>query len=323
MCPTLPEPMIFIDAERVHALLDYPSLVDAFAASHCQDVDTLDELLLTQPTSSDGPTHFFVRAAWQREQALGAKLITVFPENVTISEGLPSVQAVYVLFDGANGKPLACIDGTALTYRKTAADSALGARFLAREDIETMLMVGAGAMAPHLIAAHAAVRPSIRRVWIWNRTLARAKALARTLKLENIEITPTRDLEVSARKADLISCATMSPTPLIKGAWLKPGTHLDLVGGFTQAMREADDDAVRAAIVYVDSRDTARRCGDVAAPIEAGVISEDDIVADLFQLCRGECEGREQADEITFFKNGGGGHLDLMTARFLSTRARE
>jgi ornithine cyclodeaminase len=315
--------MLFIDAERMRALLDYPSLVDAFQDYHLQDVDALDELLLTQPGSSDQTTYFFLRAAWQREQALGAKLITVFPDNVTASEALPSVQAVYVIFDGTNGKPLACIDGTALTYCKTAADSALGARFLARKDTETMLMVGAGAMAPHLITAHAAVRPSIRRVLIWNRTPGRATELAKTLELENTEIIPTRDLEGSAHAADLISCATMSPTPLIKGAWLKPGVHLDLVGGFTKAMRETDDDAVRKAIVYVDFRDTARHCGDISAPIETGIISADDIAADLFELCRGERKGREQADEITFFKNGGGGHLDLMTARFLLTRFRE
>ena len=314
--------MLFIDAERVHTLLDYPSLVRAFEDYHRQEVDALDELLLTQSTDSGKSEHFFLRAAWQRRQALGAKLITVFPDNVAAGEGLPSVQAIYVIFDGVNGKPLACIDGTALTYRKTAADSALGAKFLAREDSETMLMVGAGAMAPHLIMAHTAIRPSIRRVMVWNRTFARAVELTKTLRLKNITLTPTSDLEASARTADLISCATMSVTPLLQGAWLKSGAHLDLVGGFTEAMREADDETVRKAIVYVDSRDTARHCGDIAAPIKAGTLCDDDIVADLFQLCRGERKGREQADEITFFKNGGGGHLDLMTARFLLTRAR-
>jgi alanine dehydrogenase len=315
--------MFFIDAQRVHTLLDYPSLVRAFENYHRQEVDALDELLLTQPTDSDTGEHFFLRAAWQRQQALGAKLITVFPDNIAAGKGLPSVQAVYVIFDGTNGKPLACIDGTALTYRKTAADSALGAKFLAREDAATMLMVGAGALAPHLIMAHTAIRPSIRRVLVWNRTPARATELAKTLQLKNIMLTPTRDLEGSARMADLISCATMSPAPLIKGAWFKPGAHLDLVGGFTETMREADDDAVRKAILYVDSRDTARHCGDIAAPIKVGVISANDIAADLFQLCRGECKGREEADEITLFKNGGGGHLDLMTARFLLTRLKE
>lgn len=309
--------MIFIDTERVHALLDYTSLVDAFECYHRQDVGALDELLLSQPEDAKRPAHFFIRAAWQRKHALGAKLITIFPENAKQAAGPPSVQAVYLLFNGVDGTPLACIDGTALTHRKTAADSALAAKFLARDNVSTLLMVGAGAMAPHLIRAHTAVRPSIRCVIIWNRTPPRAAELARTLKLDNAEIIATRDLAESARTADVICCATMSTTPLIQGGWLQPGTHLDLVGGFNRTTREADDDAVRNAVVYVDARDTAKHCGDIALPIEAGVISEDDIAADLFQLCGGQCGGRAHASDITMFKNGGGGHLDLMAARFL------
>ncbi len=313
--------MLFINAERVHALLDYLSLVDAFEDYHRQDVGALDELLLSQPEGAERPAHFFIRAAWQRQHALGAKLITIFPDNATQAAGPPSVQAVYILFDGVDGRPLACIDGTALTHRKTAADSALGAKFLARDNAATLLMVGAGAMAPHLIRAHAAVRPSIHRVLIWNRTPARATELASTLKLDHIEITATRDLAQSAAVADVISCATMSTSPLIRGDWLQPGTHLDLVGGFSRETREADDDAVRKAAVYVDSRDTAGECGDIAAAVEAGVIAEDDIAADLFQLCRGERKGRVHIGDITLFKNGGGGHLDLMAARVLYARA--
>ncbi len=312
--------MLFIDAERVHALLDYPSLIGAFEDYHRQEVDALDELLLSQPEGVERPAHFFIRAAWQRRHALGAKLITIFPENAADTSAPPSVQAVYVLFDGVHGEPVACLDGTALTHRKTAADSALGAAFLAREDAATLLMVGAGAMAPHLIRAHTSVRPSIRRVLVWNRTPARAIELASTLKLDNVDIAPTHDLAQGARTADLICCATMATTPLIRGAWLQPGTHLDLVGGFNRATREADDAAVRRAVVYVDARDTARHCGDIAAPLEAGVISDGDIAADLFQLCRGERTGRMHPDDITMFKNGGGGHLDLMAARFLRAR---
>ncbi len=315
--------MLFLDAERVHALLDYASLADAFVRYHRQHVDALDELLLSQPESAERPEHFFIRAAWQRQQALGAKLITIFPQNTAQAVGPPSVQAVYVLFDGNDGRPLACIDGTALTYRKTAADSALGARFLARDDVTTMLMVGAGALAPHLICAHTAVRPSIRRVLVWNRTPARADALAETLQLDDIEIVAVRDLAGSARTADLICCATMSTAPLIEGAWLQPGTHVDLVGGFSRETREADDAAIRKAAIYVDARDTARHCGDIAAPLEVGVISDDGIVADLFQLCRGERRGRTSTADITLYKNAGGGHLDLMAARFLYARATE
>ncbi len=314
--------MRFIDSDQVHELLDYAALVQAFERYHREGIDACNELLMAQPGPAGEPTHLFVRAAWKRAQALGVKLITVFPENESTGTGLPSVQAVYVLFDGSDGTPKVCIDGTALTYYKTAADSALGARLLAREDVITMLMVGAGAMAPHLIRAHTAIRPSIRKVVLWNRTAARARALARALNLDDVEVGATEDLAGAAREADLICCATMSPAPLIKGEWLQPGVHLDLVGGFTRDMREADDEAVRRSRIYVDSRATTiDRCGDICGPIDAGVITPDDIQADLFDLCQGGRRGREHNDEITFFKNGGGGHLDLMTARFVLARA--
>ncbi len=315
--------MRFIDAAQIDALLDYPSLVDAFEAYHREGIEEVDELLLTQRAVSSAANHFFLRAAWAREQALGAKLITVFPDNAARGRGLPSVQAVYVLFDGQNGEPQACIDGTALTYYKTAADSALGARFLARADAQTLLMVGAGAMAPHLIRAHAAVRASVRRVLIWNRTPARAARLVKELRLEGVELEVAPDLQQAINQADIISCATMSPSPLVRGDWLRPGAHLDLVGGFTKDMREADDQAVRRSRVYVDSRETALHCGDIAAPLASGAIKTEDIRADLFQLCRRERSGRERENEVTFFKNGGGGHLDLMTARFLLARAAD
>jgi ornithine cyclodeaminase len=314
--------MQFIDADRVHELLDYPALVQAFEQYHKEGIDVVDELLMEQPGVTGKPTHFFLRAAWKRQGALGAKLITVFPENESAGTGLPSVQAVYFVFDGRNGTPKACIDGTALTYRKTAADSALGAKFLARENIDTMLMVGAGAMAPHLICAHVAMRPSIRQVLIWNRTGSRARTLATNLDINGIEVAATEDLAGAAHEADLISCATMSSTPLIKGEWLQGGVHLDLVGGFTNDMREADDEAVRRSRIYVDSRTTTvNHCGDISGPIKAGIMTADDIEADLFDLCQRKRYGREHSEEITFFKNGGGGHLDLMTARFLLTRA--
>lgn len=314
--------MKYIDAQQVHKLLDYPSLVEALEQYHRQGVEAAERMLLEQPTDTGKSAHFLIWPAWQRQQALGIKLATIFPDNET--EGLPSVQALYILFDGKTGQPTALIDGTALTLYKTAADSALGAKFLAPEDAQTLLMAGAGAMATHLIMAHKSVRPSLCKVLIWNRTTAKAEALAENLKLDDLRITATTDLEAAARKADVISCATMATRPIIRGKWLKPGTHLDLVGGYTRQMREADDEAVRRARVYVDSRwFTLDCCGDLTGPMESGVLTEDRIVADLFQLSQGERPGRQSPDEITFFKNGGGGHLDLMTARFLALRAAD
>lgn len=314
--------MIFIDAEKVHAALDYSSLVDALHRQHREDVEAVEDMLLEQPSPSGGRTHFLARAAWQRGRAFGIKLATVFPDNEAGGTGLPNIQGTYVLFDGANGRPQACIDGTALTLWKTAADSALGARFLAGPEARTMLMVGAGALAPHLIAAHTTVRPSIRRVEIWNRTAERAAKLAHGLDLGSVQVGVAADIEAAARQADVISCATMATAPLIRGAWLRPGAHLDLVGGYTPETREADDEAARRCKVFVNARwTTVGHCGDIVGPMSTGALSEDDILADLFELCRGKHPGRRDAEEITLYKNGGGGHLDLMTARFIMARA--
>ncbi|MCH7888570.1 MAG: ornithine cyclodeaminase family protein, partial [Proteobacteria bacterium] len=169
-----------------------------------------------------------------------------------------------------------------------------------------------------LIEAHAAVRP-IRRVMVWNRTPARAEALAAERTRPGLSVSAVRDIEGAAREADVISCATMTIEPLIRGAWLKPGAHLDLVGGFTPQMREADDEAVRRARVFVDTREgTLGEVGDIAAPLASGVIGEADIEADLTQLARGERDGRRGPDEITLFKNGGGGNQDLATAQLIA-----
>ena len=310
-----------VPAGEVHRLLDYPSLVEALKRFHLGDIDEAIDVQLAQPAPAGGENVFLALPAWRRDEALGVKLVTVFPDNERCGSGLPSVQGVYALFDGRNGEPLALIDGTTLTLRKTAGDSATGASFLARRDADTLLMVGAGAMAPHLVMAHAAIRPSISRALIWNRTPERARRLADDLEVEGVSIEATDDLERAARAADVISCATMATEPLIEGVWLKPGAHLDLVGSFRKHMRESDDDCVRRARIYMDSRMfTLGRVGDVAQPMESGAMTEDDVVGDLFDLSRGLCEGRRTADEITLFKNSGGGHLDLAAARFLMER---
>jgi ornithine cyclodeaminase len=314
--------MRFIDAEAVHRALDYPSLVAALREGHRRGVDAIERLLLGQPSREGDTDHFLVWPAWQRGEALGIKLVTVFPGN-RAPAGPPSIQAVYVLFDGGDGRPLAVLDGTALTLRKTAADSALGADYLARRDVAVLLMVGAGNQAPYLVAAHLAVRPSLRRVLIWNRTASKARDLAALLARQGIAAAPAENLARAAGEADVISCATMATAPLVSGEWLKPGCHLDLVGGYTNSMREADDAAVRRASVFVDSRRfTIGQCGDITQPMESGALAADGVRADLFELARGEHPGRRDDGEITLFKNAGGAHLDLMAARLAFARAR-
>ncbi|MGI9499156.1 MAG: ornithine cyclodeaminase family protein [Geminicoccaceae bacterium] len=311
----------FYDAEKVHATCGYPALVDALARFHLEDTELVDDQLLTQPAAAGGEDILFLRSAWQHGRALGAKVITGFWNNPS-TNGQPAVHAIYCLFDGKDGRPLAVLDGTALTLRKTAADSALGTRHLARSDVGHMLMAGAGAMAPHLIMAHKAIRPSIRRVTVWNRTQEKAEAVIRELENEpamnEMTLAVTDDLAEAAGQADLISTATRSNEPIIRGEWLQPGTHLDLVGAFKADMRESDDEAVRKSSIFVNARQsTIDHIGEIAIPLTTGVITEDRILADHFDLARGKHPGRVSADEITFFKNGGGGHLDLMTARFV------
>jgi ornithine cyclodeaminase len=316
--------MHFIDADQVHAACDYPALVEALARFHQVEVDDAGDQMLTQPAAAGGEDILFLRSAWQRGQALGTKVITGFWNNPNTS-GLPAVHAIYCLFSGVDGRPQAVLDGTALTLRKTAADSALGARYLARPDVNCMLMVGAGAMTPHLIMAHKAVRPSIRTVSIWNRTPSKAEAVIRELQqqpsMRGMTMTVATDLAAAVERADLICSATRSERPIIDGAWLKPGTHLDLVGAFNERMRETNDEALRRASIFVDSRaSTLGEIGEITIPIAEGVITEDDILADHFDFSCGKHPGRTGADEITLFKNGGGGHLDLMTARFVLER---
>lgn len=309
-------PLPWIPADAVHELLPYADLVDALAAGHLLPPADVRRTVYG-PEGSDQV--YLGLPAWQPGHAIGVKLVTVFPGNP--AAGKPSVQAVYVLFDGADGSPLATMDGTALTYRKTACDSALGSRFLSRPDSRTLLMVGAGGLGPHLVAAHRAVRPSLTEVLVWNRTRGRAEALAAELAAGGVAAEVVDDLDGAVARADIVCTATMTRDPLVKGALLRPGTHVDLVGAYLPDHREIDDDGVRRAAIHVDSRLAAvEESGDLVIPLTSGVITEHDIRGDLFDLCQGRIPGRTSADEITLFENGGGGHLDLMTGQLVWER---
>lgn len=258
--------------------------------------------------------------AWTSRSAvrsyLGVKVVNVFPGNS--ARGLPAVNGTYLLMSGETGQPLAVLDGSALTTRRTAAASALAAHFLAREDAETLLMIGAGALAPHFIAAHCCIRP-IRRVLIWNRTPSAAEVLATRLSTNlgrsNIAISAISDLETGVRQADIISSATISREPLIHGEWLRSGSHIDLVGGFTSQMREADDEVVRRAAIYVDTREGAlKEAGDITDPIQRGIITAADVQGELAELCGGQRAGRTTPEQITLFKSVGTALEDLAAA---------
>ncbi|WP_137392310.1 ornithine cyclodeaminase family protein [Rhodoligotrophos defluvii] len=313
--------MQIVDAETVHRLLRFEGLVEALAAKHRLPEPLDDRSELHHEGEGETPDTFFVLPAWTPGEAFGCKLVTVMPANPRKPAGLPAVQGSYILFDGETGSPAVLIDGTVLTYYKTAADSGLGAKLLARPDVETLLVCGAGALAPYLVRAHLAVRPSLRRVLVWNRTPRKARALAAELCGSGVAAEVAEKLDAAVGEADVISCATAATTPYIRGAWLKPGQHLDLVGSFTPAMRECDDEAVRRSRLYCDSRRYGiDQPGDLGEPLRRGVIERSDIIGDLFDLCQSRVEGRKSPGEITLFKNGGGGHLDLFTAMHVRDR---
>lgn len=304
--------MQIIKNSDIAAALQYPALIDAlrdmFVSGCTQPLRHHHGL---DPENERKGT-LLIMPAWQSGGFLGLKTVTVMPENG--EKGLPSVQGTYLLFDADNGSALALMDASDLTTRRTAAASALAASYLARKDAEKMLMVGAGAMAPCLIRAHAAVR-DFKEVSIWNHRTEKAEKLAHSLTQEGVSARAVTDLEAAAREADLISCATLSTEPLIRGDWLKSGAHLDLVGAFTPAMRESDDAAVRIANLFVDTREGGlNEAGDIVQPLKSGVIKEGDIQADLYDLCRGNHPGRTQEDEITLFKSTGAALEDLAAA---------
>jgi ornithine cyclodeaminase len=300
--------MRFVSDAEVAGALSFPVLIAAMEAAHRRaKIEILDGFM------GNEAAQYVIRSAVDPGRYMLSKMFTSFPSNLAAG-ALPAVQAVCVLFDGTDGQPLAAIDGTSITHWRTAADSALGAKLLANPEPETMLVVGAGKMSWWLVQAHRVARPSLARVLIWNRDQTRASELANRLARDGLRAEVVTDLDAATREADLISTCTRSHTPLIKGANLKPGVHLDLVGGYTPQTREADDEAVRRARVFVDRRETAfHGVGDILQPIASGVMTEADVLGDLYDLAGGAVAGRRSASDITFFKNAGGGHLDLMT----------
>jgi alanine dehydrogenase len=303
----------YIDGNELAATLAFPALVDALQQAHCRPPPLRGSCLLEHATGGQNPDGLYVLPAWFPGQAMGVKVITILPQNPSLDANLPAIHALYPIFDGTTGKPRAVIDGTVMTYWKTAADSALAARFLVRGDATRLLMVGAGNLAPWLVRAHVAIRPSIEQVSIWNRTPKKAEAVAAGLADFDIDAQMVPDLESAVRSADTVCCATSATAPLISGDWLQPGTHLDLVGGFTPEMRECDDVAVARARLFMDSEWFALGAGDLATPLASGIIVRNQIT-DLYELCSTTHPGRQNSEEITLFKNAGGGHLDLMTA---------
>ncbi|MCA1407705.1 ornithine cyclodeaminase [Ensifer sp. IC3342] len=308
--------MHVFDAAAVHAALPWPFLIEALRKAHLGPMPGSEVVVQSDPAG--GEAQFVTLPGWAPGGPIVVKMVGVFPQNAGLKPPQPAVQGLVALFDGKTGGPLLIADGAAMTARKTAADSALGAAILARQDVEDLLIVGAGALAPHFAEAHLAARPSLRRVTIWNRTSARAEAVASHLRKKGIDAVASDDLDGAAARTDVVSCVTMSDTALVKGALLRPGTHVDLVGAYLPTLREADDAALTRGTIFVDSRNNMQGGGDLSQAVASGAITWDAVNADLFELVQGKSKGRTSAEQITVFKNNGGAHLDLFTASALS-----
>lgn len=304
-----------IDADATRAALPMDRLVDALHAAFVAGA----EAPLRHRHALPDNASLLLMPAWQRS-ALGVKIVTVFPGNG--ARGLNAVSSTYLLCDGETGRHLAIIDGNEITGRRTAAASALAGRYLARQDASRLLIVGSGHVAGLMAEAWSAVRP-IRHVAVWNIRHAGAERLAAQLEVAGYNVAATEELEAAVRSADIVSCATLSQTPLVRGAWLEPGTHLDLIGAYMPTMRESDDDAVRMSRVFIDTDAALAEGGDIVQPIASGAVARDAIAGTLFSLCRGEVPGRRDAQEITLFKSVGSAIEDLAAAGLVVSPAAE
>lgn len=308
-------PMRLLDAEAVRAALPWPALVEALrtmfregCAAPLRHAHAIPE--------PDGPeATLLLMPAWQErgaERFSGVKIVHVVPGNR--EKHIPAVSAVYVLSDAATGQPLALLDGAELTDRRTAAASVLAGTWLARPDSRRLLVCGTGRIGRALAEAWSASLP-IAEAMIWGRNAGHAAALARDLAARGVPAHAVGNLEAAAREADIISCATLATAPLIRGAWVKPGTHIDLVGAFRKDMRETDGALVAAATVFVDTMAGGlTEGGDIVQAIAEGAIAREHVRGDLHALARGEARGRTREDEITLFKSVGAALEDLAAA---------
>lgn len=298
--------MKIIDTATTRAALGFDRLVPALAQMFAGGCESPPRHVHSLPTLT-----VLIMPAWQTGRYLGIKTVTIAPGNSALA--LPGLHSTYLLHDANTGVPLALIDGDQITSRRTAATSALAASHLARPDAHRLLVVGAGRVASLLAEAYRSVLP-IDQVTVWSRKPEAAAALAAQWREQGIDARATHDLAQAVRQADIVSSATLATEPLIRGEWLQPGSHLDLIGSFTPAMREADDACFRGARVFVDTEEASHKSGELLGPISRGVLAAGDLGGTLAQLCRGEVARRASTSERTVFKSVGTALEDLAAA---------
>ena len=312
-------PLLTIDADATRRALPFPALIDAlrraFAAG--AEVPRRHVHAIANPQGEAGT--LLVMPAWRAGHHLGIKTVSIFPGNA--ARGLPALHSTYLLHDASTGAALALIDGDEITARRTTAASALAASFLARSDAARLVIAGAGRVASLLPEAMRAVRP-IASVGVWGRRAAAAETLAAGLRERGFAAETVTDFEAAVKGADIVSCATLATEPLVRGAWLRPGTHLDLIGSFTPAMRETDAECFARSRVFVDTTEALEKAGDVLEAIAAGSFSPAALQGTLATLCRGEATGRSSDPDITLFKSVGSALEDLAAAELVFAAAR-
>ena len=303
--------MKVISAEEVHSALSYPELVDSLQEAYGgkYSMPPRQVFLLDENTNNDA---FAVLPSWN-DQFIGVKAFTYFPEA---EAPYKSLYSKILLFNREHGEPLALVDGTTVTFWRTAGISGLATRLLSREDSETMFLLGTGNLAPYIIRANLSVRP-LKRVMVWGRNLAKAEAVVETMQKEfsNVEFSAIEDRQTACSEADIVVAATGSHEPIVLGEWIKPGTHTDFIGNHHADKRECDTDLITKARVYADSRVNAfKEAGEILVPIKEGVFAKEGIVAELSEMCRGDAVLRENEEEVTLFKSIGMAMSDLVGA---------
>ena len=303
------------DRENVASSLQYGILIEALRKAFSSEITAPERVQHTIKNKNGSDATLLLMPAWKIGEHIGIKIVSVFPENTT--NNMNAVHANYFLMNANDGKPVAVMDGTELTLRRTACASALAADYLVNKNVDTLLMIGTGNLAPHMIKAHCVVR-DYSRILIWGRNEEKAERLALSLKNYGKEILAKNDLKEALNVADVISCATLTQKPLIMGDWIKPGQHLDLVGAFTPDMAEADSKAIAMSKVVVDTYEGAlSESGELINALKEGHIKKEHILSDLRELVLEEKKIRKDSNDITLFKSVGTALEDLAAAELV------
>lgn len=308
--------MIHITHQDMESALTYERLIPCLRDAFTKEYRIPQRHHHQYPNPQEGiESTLLLMPAWDDGQHLGVKIANVSPNNGQYN--LPSIQGIYLLFDLPTGTPRAQMDAKILTTKRTAATSALASSYLSRPESSSLLVIGTGALSRELILAHTAVRP-IQQVYVWGRDFSKAQRIAATFQSAPFTVKAIETIAKQIQNADIVSCATLSPTPLVFGDGLRPGQHYDMIGAYKPDMREADDSFIRSVSLFVDSYEGAsKETGDLAIPLAEGTITMEDLKASLFELCRNQKEGRTNDQEITCFESVGHALEDLAAASLI------